>query len=381
MVILHGPVILLLQLTRPNGMSRISQQFWGGGGQWARGRFVEASLCDDASTLGGSIEAGVEGATGERRWSQERVGSRVQRIRDYRYPAEGSLADRVGTFWRPVMRTVIGRSRLGRCSHPFLDACLRLATPRSSSALLLSAPCGRMGAAADTALEMGTWPSRRAGRWGVRRRRLVELGVGGTRWFRLLRQALDLPGTPLSLSLRGTSPTVASVEAACVACRSCSADVGGVRRLMFRQLELAQRARAARLRRMEAVAGGRGTGNGHDLTATGRLWTIWRGVDCHSGGTGEEGGLVGLEVRQNSRPGLGSRQSGDALCWPARRARAGGPGLGVCWGEGQLIDPPWIVFCWSSRNSTAMQRRAPGAEACSMTPKLRLPVPGCDCQF
>lgn len=296
-----------------------SQQFLGGGGQWARGRFVEASLCDDASTAGGSIEAGVEraqrGSVASRR-SQERVGSRVQRIGDYRYPAEGSLADKVGTwgtFWRPAMRTADGDRKVATWALQLpVSRCLPALgnAAQLSSALVLSAsaPCGRMGGAADTALlgrRRGELVVR--GRRGARRRRgwdWDDLELAGTKWLSSSSTSCCrppfLPRHPsLSLCVE-RSPTVASVEAARVACRrSCSADIGGVRRLMSRQLELAQRVRCwprpgssatdgsgcRRERQLDGL-----TIHSHE-TDSGR--SGGERMDCHSNGTGDPGNMAG----------------------------------------------------------------------------------------
>jgi hypothetical protein len=77
-------------------------------------------------------------------------------------------------------------------------------------------------------------------------------------------------------------------------------------------------------------------------------------MDCHSDGTGD-GGLVGLEFVKT--PGRVWAAVNLEMHCAGQHAEHGPAvhGLGVCWGEGQLIDPPWIVLRWSLRN-TATQK-------------------------
>lgn len=85
-------------------------------------------------------------------------------------------------------------------------------------------------------------------------------------------------------------------------------------------------------------------------------------------GFGKDGGLVGLKFVKTPGPGLGSRQSGDALCWPARRARPGGPRV---WLEFAGARANWsTVDCGVALKFTQYRgnAEAPGVEAYSMTP-------------
>jgi len=171
---------------------------WGGGGQWARGRFVEASLCDDASSLGGSIEAGVESATGGRRRSQERVGSRVQRIRDYHYPAEGSLADKLGLAGG---RDADGDRKVATWAlQPPVSRCL----PALGNASQLLRPF-------VSAHRVGEWAPLRIRhlRWDLGRRgKLVVGAYGGGVWW---DWELAAPGGFVFLGTLSTSPAPLSL--------------------------------------------------------------------------------------------------------------------------------------------------------------------------
>lgn len=67
----------------------------------------------------------------------------MQRIGDYRYPAEGSLADKVGTwgtFWRPAMRTADGDRKVATWALQLpVSRCL----PALGNASQLVGPCSQ----------------------------------------------------------------------------------------------------------------------------------------------------------------------------------------------------------------------------------------------